>query len=119
MNKCWNSFLADHSLFFWDKNHGRILENKTHLTTSMAHLKGPVPLPSTARVCWWRGALKGCVQLPSSPRDGHWDEGPHHTWLPSATLHLCSCQAAGLAEDLGEHFGLRGASSVKFTVALF
>ncbi|KAM7047689.1 uncharacterized protein M8220_005461 isoform 3-T8 [Acridotheres tristis] len=24
----WNSFLADHSLF-WDKNHGRILENRS------------------------------------------------------------------------------------------
>ena len=67
----------------------------------MAHLKGPVPLPTTARVCSQTGALPGCAQLPSSSRDDHWDEGPNISGCHQPRCTLAACQAVGLAEDLG------------------
>lgn len=59
VNKHWNSFLADHSLFFWDKNHGRILEKKSNLSASMAQPQGPgTPSHHSMRLLTDRGTRR-------------------------------------------------------------
>lgn len=68
----------------------------------------------TARLC----PTSHSSPFPASPT-GMKDQG---IWLPSAMLlHLCRCQAVGLAGDakghLGEPFGLKRASSDEFTAA--
>lgn len=118
VNKYWNSFLADHSLFLWDKNHGRILENKSQLTTSMALLKGPVPLSTTAHVCSQTGAITGCVQLPGSSWDDCWDKGPNVSGYHQPRCTLAAARQLIRQRILGEHFGLRRASLVKFNCYL-
>lgn len=86
VNKYWNSFYADHSLFFWDKNHARILETKSNLSASMAHIKGPVPLPTAARLCSWTGALSGCEQPPNGMTMGMKASNISGCHMPCCTL---------------------------------
>lgn len=70
--KCqhWDSFIADHSLFFWDKNHGRILEYKSNLAMSMAQPPGLSTLSHhimpmlTARCSWAVNSFPAALGMP-------------------------------------------------------
>lgn len=81
------------------------------------NLKGPVPPPTTAHACSQTGALAGCERLPDSSWHDCWDEGPNVPGCPQPRCTLAAARQSAWQRILGEHFGPRAASLIRFTVS--